>query len=57
VRRVAESHVHPDTAVVVGVGDYAKVGDSLSKLSLGPVTLRDYDGNPSTATAAATPTK
>ena len=57
VRRVAESHVHPDTAVVVGVGDYARVGDSLSKLSLGPMTLRDYDGNPSTATAAATPTK
>ena len=57
VRMVAERYVHPDTAVVVGVGDYAKVGEGLGKLSLGPVTLRDYDGNPSTATTAATPTK
>jgi zinc protease len=57
VRRVAGRYVHPDTDVVVGVGDYAKVGDSLGKLSLGPVALRDYDGNPAVATAAATPTK
>jgi zinc protease len=56
VRRAAERYVHPETAAVVGVGDNAKVADALGKLALGPVSLRDYDGNPQKATTAAAPT-
>jgi zinc protease len=57
VQRVAQRYVHPENAIVVGVGDNAKVADGLGKLALGPVTLRDYDGNPLKTTTAAAPTK
>jgi zinc protease len=45
VQRMAEKYIHPDTSVVIGAGDRAKIEDSLKKLSLGPVEVRDYDGN------------
>ena len=45
VQHMAEKYVHPDTSVVIGAGDRAKIEDSLKKLSLGPVEVRDYEGN------------
>ena len=45
VQRMAEKYVHPDTSVVIGAGDRAKIEDSLRKLAIGPVEVRDYDGN------------
>jgi zinc protease len=57
VQRVAQSYVHPENAVVVAVGDNAKVGDGLGKLAVGPVMLRDYDGNPEKSSTAAAASK
>jgi zinc protease len=45
VEHVAEKYIHPETSVVIGAGDRAKIEDSLKKLSLGPVEVRDYEGN------------
>jgi zinc protease len=45
VQRMAEKYIHPETSVVIGAGDRAKIEDSLKKLSLGPVEVRDYEGN------------
>jgi zinc protease len=45
VQRMAEKYIHPDTSVVIGAGDRAKIEDSLKKLAIGPVEVRDYDGN------------
>jgi zinc protease len=53
VQRIAQRYVHPESSVVVGVGDNAKVGDGLGKLSLGAVSLRDYDGNSLKGSSAA----
>jgi len=53
VQRVAEKYIHPDQFVAVGAGDYAKVGPALRKLDLGPVALRDADGNPAKTETAA----
>jgi hypothetical protein len=38
---------------VVGAGDRAKIEDQLKKLSVGAVEVRDYEGNPVNAKAAA----
>jgi hypothetical protein len=43
--------------VVVAVGYNAKVGDGLGKLAVGPVMLRDYDGNPEKSSTAAAASK
>ena len=53
VRRVADKYIHPENAVVVGTGDRAKIEDQLKKLSIGTVEVRDYEGNPVSAKAAA----
>jgi len=45
VQHMAEKYIHPDTSVVIGAGDRAKIEDSLKKLAIGPVEIRDYDGN------------
>jgi zinc protease len=45
VQHMAEKYIHPDTSVVIGAGDRAKIEDSLKKLAIGPVEVRDYDGN------------
>ena len=52
VQRMATTYLHPETSVVIGAGDRAKIEDSLKKLAIGPVELRDADGNPVKATAA-----
>jgi zinc protease len=45
VQAMAQKYIHPETSVVIGAGDRAKIEDGLKKLSLGPVEVRDYDGN------------
>jgi zinc protease len=46
VQRMAEKYIHPETSVVIGAGDRAKIEDELKKLSIGPVVVRDYEGTP-----------
>ncbi len=46
VQRVAAQYIHPESAVVIAVGDRSKIESELKKLSIGPVELRDYEGNP-----------
>jgi len=53
VRRMAEKYIHPESAVVVGAGDRSKIEEQLKKLSIGAVEVRDYEGNPVSAKAAA----
>jgi zinc protease len=53
VHRMANRYLHPETSVVIGAGDRAKIEDSLKKLGVGPVELRDADGNPVKAAAAS----
>jgi zinc protease len=53
VRRMAKKYIHPESAVVVGAGDRAKIEDQLKKLSIGAVEVRDYEGNPVSPKAAA----
>jgi len=36
----------PERMIVVAVGDRAKVEPELAKLNLGPVEVRDAEGNP-----------
>ncbi|MBN2241880.1 MAG: insulinase family protein [Acidobacteria bacterium] len=45
VLRVAREHLKPEEAVVVAVGDRGKIESELGKLNLGPVEVRDADGN------------
>jgi zinc protease len=52
VNRMAAKYLHPDTSVVIGAGDRGKIEDSLKKLAIGPVEMRDADGNPVKAVAA-----
>jgi zinc protease len=52
VQRMANKYIHPESAVVVGAGDRAKIEDQLKKLSIGAVEVRDYEGNPVSAKAA-----
>jgi zinc protease len=35
--RVAKQYLHPETSVVVGVGDRAKIEPELKELNLGPI--------------------
>jgi zinc protease len=53
IQRVATEHVHPDTAVVIAAGDRAKIEPELKKLDIGPVEVRDFEGNRVKAAAAS----
>lgn len=53
VQRMAQKYIHPENAVVIGAGDRSKIEDQLKKLSIGEVQVRDYEGNPVEAKAAA----
>ena len=53
VQRVATRYVHPDTAVVIAAGDRVKIEPELKKLDIGPVEVRDFEGNPVKASAAS----
>src|SRR5580765_1179686 len=46
VERVAKKYIHPESAVVIGAGDRAKIEEQLKKLSIGTVEVRDYEGVP-----------
>jgi len=45
VRRVAERYLTPEAMTVVVVGDRAKIEPELKTLDLGPVEVRDAEGN------------
>jgi zinc protease len=45
VQRVAQQYLTPDKMTVVAVGDRKLIAPGLVNLKLGPVELRDYDGN------------
>ncbi len=49
--RAAKQHLAPEKMVVVAVGDRAKIQPELEKLKLGPVEVRDVNGQPVTAEA------
>jgi zinc protease len=53
VQRMANKYLHPETSVVIGAGDRSKIEEDLKKLSLGPVEVRDYEGNPAKTTSSA----
>lgn len=46
VQRVARQYLKPESMVVIAVGDRAKIQPELEKLNLGPVEVRDLNGNP-----------
>ncbi|HEU4698900.1 MAG TPA: pitrilysin family protein [Gemmatimonadales bacterium] len=50
VQRVAQRYVRPDQVSVVVVGDVAKIRPGIEALKLGPVSLRDMQGNEVKAT-------
>jgi zinc protease len=52
VQDVAKRYLTPDKFVVIAAGDRAKIEPQLKKLNLGPIELRDADGNLITAKAA-----
>ncbi len=45
VQEVARKHLKPEEAVIVAVGDRQEIESDLEKLSLGPIEIRDLDGN------------
>ena len=45
VERVAKEDVHPDELVIVAAGDRAKIEDQLKTAGVGPVEVRDAQGN------------
>jgi zinc protease len=53
VQHMAEKYIHPETSVVIGAGDRAKIEDDLKKLAIGPVDVRDYEGMPVKQAASA----
>jgi zinc protease len=42
---VAKKYFIPGELIVIAVGDRAKIEPELAKLNLGPVEIRDVDGN------------
>jgi zinc protease len=46
VQRVAREQIKPEEMVIVAVGDRSRIEPELSKLNMGPVEIRDADGNP-----------
>jgi zinc protease len=42
---VAKKYLVPEKMVTIAVGDRAKIEPELAKLNLGPVEIRDADGN------------
>ena len=44
IARVAQQYLHPDRLVIVAVGDRAKIEPDLNSESLGPVEVRDING-------------
>ncbi len=55
VQQMAKKYLTPESMVVVAVGDRAKIEPELKKLDLGASEVRDFEGNPVAAKAAAAP--
>jgi zinc protease len=53
VQHMAIRYIHPESSVVIGAGDRAKIEEQLKKLSIGTVEVRDYEGSPVNGKAAA----
>ena len=53
VARAAKQYVHPDQLVIVAAGDRSKIEPGLKDAGLGPVEVRDIQGNLVTADSAA----
>jgi zinc protease len=53
VARAAKQYLHPDQLVIVAAGDRSKIEPGLKDAGLGPIEVRDIDGNPVTSAAAA----
>jgi zinc protease len=45
VLQMAQKYVRPDEAIIVAVGDRSKIEPELEKLKLGPIEIRDPNGN------------
>jgi zinc protease len=45
VARVTATDLHPDNLIIVAVGDRAKIETQLKEANLGPVEVRDINGN------------
>ncbi len=45
-QRAATNYVHPENFVLIAVGDRAKIQPQLKKLNLGPIELRNENGDP-----------
>jgi zinc protease len=52
-QRVASKYIDPATSVVVAAGDRTKIEPELKRLSVGAIEVRDFEGNPVKAAAAA----
>jgi zinc protease len=48
VARIAKTYLHPDQLILVTAGDRAKIEPGLKDAGLGPVEVRDLNGNPVT---------
>jgi len=46
VARAAKQYLHPDQLVIVTAGDRSKIEPGLKDAGLGPVEVRDVNGNP-----------
>lgn len=46
VQQAAREYIKPEEMVIVAVGDRSRIEPELSKLNLGPIEIRDADGNP-----------
>ena len=52
IARVAKLYLHPDQLVIVAAGDRSKIEPGLKDAGLGPVEVRDLNGNPATEGSA-----
>ena len=48
VSRIAKTYLHPDQLIIVTAGDRSKIEAGLKDAGLGPVEVRDLNGNPVT---------
>ncbi|HEY2857332.1 MAG TPA: pitrilysin family protein [Terracidiphilus sp.] len=53
IARVAKQYLHPDQLVIVTAGDRSKIEPGLKDAGLGPIEIRDVNGNLVTGSGAA----
>jgi zinc protease len=52
IARAAKQYLHPDQLVIVTAGDRSKIESGLKEAGLGPVEVRDLNGNPASSSGA-----